>query len=107
MSRDGFYAQYQGVEYRASPDGPSVRLYTPELLVVPVAEVELYYIRTICTWRGAPFIVVGEHEQWLRVEYTGGKAPIAEKLGLEEFDFGVYQGWVPRNQITGLQEQRI
>ncbi|GIG58829.1 hypothetical protein Lfu02_32010 [Longispora fulva] len=107
MSRDGYFARYQGVEYRASPDGPSVRLYTPELLVVAASDVELYYIRTICSWRGQPFIVVGEHGQWLRLEYTGGRAPIAEKLGLEEFDFGVYQGWASRAEVIGLQEQRI
>ncbi|MGY0231287.1 hypothetical protein [Longispora urticae] len=107
MSRDGYFARYQGVEYKASPDGPSVRLYTPELLVVPAADVELYYIRTMCRWKGEPFIVVGEHGQWLRLEYTGGRAPVAEKLGLEEFDFGVYQGWASRAEVIGLQEQRI
>jgi hypothetical protein len=75
--------------------------------VVPAAEVEDFcYIRTTCTWQGQPFIVLGEADGWLRVEYTGGKAPVAKALGLEEFDFGVYQGWAPAAEVTGLSELR-
>jgi hypothetical protein len=43
----------------------------------------------------------------LRVEYTGGKAPVARTLGLEEFDFGVYQGWAPRDAVENLTEHRV
>ena len=56
-------------------------------------------MRTTCVWRGEPFIVLAEHEGWLRVEYTGGLAPVARELGLEEFDFGVYQGWAPAAEV--------
>ncbi len=120
MIRDGYVARWRGEEYDASPDGTSVRLYraTPAegfdqvredryVRVVPLSEVEqLSYVRTVCTWRGEPFIVLAEHDVWLRVEYTGGKAPVARSLGLEEFDFGVYQGWVPRQEVTDIREQR-
>ena len=34
-------------------------------------------MRTTCTWQGQPFIVLGEHDAWLRVEYTGGRWPVA------------------------------
>jgi hypothetical protein len=44
---------------------------------------------------------------WLRVEYAGGRAPIADALGLEEFDFGVYQGWAPVNEVSDLSEYRV
>ena len=65
------------------------------------------YIRTTCTWQGEPFIVLAESDGWLRVEYTGGKAPVARTLGLEEFDFGVYQGWAPRDAVENLTEHRV
>ena len=39
------------------------------------------YMRTTCTWRGEPFIVLGRARGWLRVEYTGGRAPVAQELG--------------------------
>ena len=121
MSRDGYVAQWQGAEYDASPDGDAVRLYRAEpatgfdeltpnryLRVVPAGEVTgLAYVRTTCTWRGEPFIVLGEHETWLRVEYTGGKASVAAGLELEEFDFGVYQGWAPAGEVTDLREYRV
>ncbi len=42
-----------------------------------------------------------------RVEYTGGKYPVAQALGLEEFDFGVYQGWAPAGEVTEVREQRV
>jgi hypothetical protein len=119
--RDGYVARWRGVEYEASPDGSTVRLYQPtpgdgftpvregrfvrELLL---SEVEgLSYVRTVCTWRGEPFIVLAEHDIWLRLEYTGGRAPVAQALGLEEFEFSVYQGWVPAAEVSDVREQRI
>ncbi|GIF65427.1 hypothetical protein Ais01nite_34620 [Asanoa ishikariensis] len=118
--RDGYVARWKDREYDASPDGDQVRIYQPDpgdgftevrggrhVRVVPVADVaELAYVRTTCSWKGEPFIVLAEHDGWLRVEYTGGRAPIAESLGLEAFDFGVYQGWAPANEVTDLREQR-
>jgi hypothetical protein len=121
MVRDGYVARWRGADYEASPDGASVRIYRPDpaegfrrirddryLQVLPFSEVEdLSYVRTICTWRGEPFIVLAEYENWLRVEYTGGKAPVAQSLGLEEFEFGVYQGWVPAAEVTDRREHRV
>lgn len=119
--RDGYYARWHGREYEVSPDGADIRLYSNEpadgfrlvkpgrfVRVVPATEVEDFgYVRTTCKWQGEPFIVLGEADGWLRVEYTGGKAPVARTLGLEEFDFGVYQGWAPLQQVTDLQEYRV
>lgn len=120
MIRDGYAARWQGGEYEASPDGDDVRLYRPDPAegfeevragryrrVVQASEVdELVYVRTTCNWRDQPFIVLAEHDAWLRLEYTGGLAPIAAELGLEEFDFGVYQGWAPRDEVTDIREYR-
>ncbi|MBN1173020.1 MAG: hypothetical protein JXA67_12660 [Micromonosporaceae bacterium] len=121
MMRDGFIVRWGEVEYEASPDGDSIRLYRPDPAdgfeevrpgryrrIVPAAECGgLGYVRTTCVWRQQPFIVLAEHEGWLRVEYTGGLAPVAGALGLEEFDYGVYQGWAPRAEVRNIQEHRV
>lgn len=122
MIRDGYIASWGGAEYEASPGADStVRLYATEPVagfeetqpgryrrVVAVAEVEsLSYVRTICTWRGEPFVIVGEHESWLRVEYTGGLAPVAEALGLDRIDQGVWQTWAPRAEVVDLHEETV
>ncbi|SDZ35825.1 hypothetical protein SAMN05444365_11152 [Micromonospora pattaloongensis] len=119
--RDGYVARWQGSEYEASPEGDTVRLYHHEpadgfeevrpgrfVRVLPVAELDdLAYIRTTCSWQGQPFIVLARHDGWLRVEYTGGRWPVAEQLGLEAFDFGVYQGWAPANEVSDIREHRV
>jgi hypothetical protein len=117
--RDGYYATWQGREYSASPDQDRVRLYSTEpvpgfaaaapgrfVAVVPVGDLDnLLYVVTRCQWRGEPFQILGEHDGWLRVEYTGGKAPVAERLGLERFDRGVYQTWAPSHEVTEIKEE--
>jgi hypothetical protein len=118
--RDGYVARWRGQEYEASPDGEQVRIYQPEaaegfeeirpdryVRVLSASEVDLSYVRTTCSWRGEPFIVLAEHDGWLRLEYTGGRSPVAESLGLEEFDFGVYQGWAPVNEVIEIGEYRV
>ena len=119
--RDGYVVTWRGREFDASPDGDSVRIYAPQpdegfeevrpgryVRVLRPHEYEsLVYIRTTCTWRGQPFIVLAEADAWLRVEYTGGRAPVARQMGLEEFDYGVYQGWAPAHEVTDLYEHRV
>lgn len=118
--RDGYVVTWRGREYDATPDGDSVRIYAPApeegfeevrpgrfVRVLQANEVELVYVRTTCTWRGQPFIVLAEADTWLRVEYTGGRAPVARQMGLEEFDYGVYQGWAPAYEVTDLYEHRV
>lgn len=121
MMRDGYVATWRGREYDACPDAGQVHIFAPDpddgfdevrpgrhVRVLPVDEIdELVYVRTTCTWRGEPFVVLAEHDAWLRVEYTGGREPVARSLGLEEFDFGVYQGWAPAAEISELHEHRV
>lgn len=122
MIRDGYLARWLGREYEASPgaDG-EVRLYVAEPAdgfdelrpgryrrIVPSIEVEaLRYVRTTCRWRGEPFVVVGEHESWLRIEYSMGRAPVAERLGLDRIDHGVWQTWAARADVEELREEFI
>ena len=116
---DGYVAWWNGEEYEASPDGDDVRLYRAEPAdgfeevrpgryrrIVPASEVRLDYLRTLCAWQGQPFIALAEHEGWLRVEYTGGLGPVARELGLDEFEFGVYQGWAPASDVTEVRRHR-
>lgn len=122
MIRDGYTALWRGTEYDATPgvDG-EVRLYAAApaegfdevrpgrfVRVVRDAEVDdLRYVRTHCTWRGEPFVVIGEHGGWVRLEYAGGRAPVAAALSLETVDAGVYQVWVSREEIDQLREENI
>ena len=122
MIRDGFTARWRGTDYEAVPgvDG-EVRLYSatpaegfdevrPGRFVQIVADHDvesLRYVRTRCTWRGEPFVVIGEHGEWVRLEYSGGRAPVAAALGLDRVDAGVYQTWISREEIEQLHEENI
>lgn len=122
MIRDGYSARWRGTDYEAVPgvDG-EVRLYsaTPAdgfdevrpgrfVRIVADHDVEsLRYVRTRCTWRGEPFMIIGEHGGWVRLEYAGGRAPVAEALGLDRVDAGVYQAWTSREEVDQLHEENI
>jgi hypothetical protein len=120
--RDGYVARWRDADYEAAPgvDG-EVRLYAtvpsegfeevrPGRFVQIVGNGEvasLRYVRTHCTWRGEPFVVIAEHDGWVRLEYSGGRAPVAMALGLDRLDTGVYQTWVARQEIEQLREENI
>ncbi|HEY0536914.1 MAG TPA: hypothetical protein VGD53_01025 [Actinoallomurus sp.] len=122
MIRDGFTARWRGVDYDAVPgvDG-EVRLYTTDpaegfdevhsgryVQIVRDDQVEsLRYVRTRCAWRGELFVVIGEHGDWVRLEYSGGRAPVAAALALENVDVGVYQTWASRAEVEQLHEEKI
>jgi hypothetical protein len=121
MVRDGYFARWRGEEYEATPSSAGAHLYASrptepgfdELVpgrcrrIVPFDELDEFgYLTTVGSWRGEPVKVLAEHGQWLRVEYTGGSAPVAERAGLEPFDRGVYQSWVPREEVADLREER-
>ena len=119
--RDGYVVTWHGREYDAVPDGNKVRIYSASpvegfqevkagryvRVLGPDEYDEIAYVRTLCTWRGEPFIVLAEAGDWMRLEYTGGRAPVARQLGLEEFDYGVYQGWAPAHEVRDRYEHRI
>ncbi len=120
--RDGYYARWRGAEYEAAPSSAGAHLYTERSdcqgfvevapgryrRVVSFSELDEFgYLVTVGAFRGEPVKVLAEHEQWLRVEYTGGRSPRAVQLGLDRFDRGVYQSWVPRNEVTGLRVQHL
>ncbi|GAA4213957.1 hypothetical protein GCM10022220_39700 [Actinocatenispora rupis] len=120
--RDGFYARWRGAEYEAAPSSGGAHLYSGEgdlpgfeavasgryRRIVSFSDLDEFgYVITAGALRGEPVKVLAEHEEWLRVEYTGGRAPRAERLGLDRFDRGVYQSWVLRTEVTDLHEVRL
>lgn len=124
MIRDGYLAKYRGTEYEAHPDDTDMRLYSVDPAsaeqgfealpggrfrkVVPLAELDgAWYVFTMCTWRGVPCRALYEQGEYVRVEYIGGQAPVAERLRFDQFDQGVYQSWAPRTEAPDLREQRI
>jgi hypothetical protein len=124
MIRDGYLAAYGGAEYEAHPDDTDVRLYSTDPTmaaqgfealsggrfrrIVAMSDLDsAWYVFTLCTWRGMTCRVLYENGDHLRVEYIGGRAPVAERLGFELFDQGVYQSWAPRAEAQDLHEQRI
>jgi hypothetical protein len=125
VTREGYVARWRGAEYEASPEaadgGLLLRLYRTDPAegfdevapdryrrVVPIGEVErLMYSTAVCTWRGEPFRVLTADGDQLRVEYVGGQAPVAQQLGLERIDRGLYVGWVPLAEVRGLRGELI
>jgi hypothetical protein len=119
--RDGYYATVDGTDFEASPDGETLHLYSDTAragfdevapgrfrrVVAFGAATGFGYLTTRCVWRGEPFKVLGDRGDWLRVEYTGGRAPVAERLGLERFDRGVYQAWAPAAEVTDVRAERV
>ena len=119
--RDGYVARWQGREYEASPDGDDVRLYQPEpgegFEEVRAGPLRAGWCRRprSTSWRtcappapgkGEPFIVLGRARRLAAGGVHRRAGPVAEALGLEEFDFGVYQGWAPAAEVTDLREHR-
>lgn len=122
MIRDGYIARWHGVEYDAAPSSCGAHLYTDQAgchgfeevatgryrRIVPFGELDGFgYLATVGTFRGQPVKILAAHDSWLRIEYTGGLAPVAEQLGLDRMDRGVYQSWVPRHEVDNIREQYI
>jgi hypothetical protein len=117
---DRYVARWQGNDYSASTDGVGVRLYRTDpapgfepvvpgrfVRVVAPSDLELLaYEHTLGTWRGQPFKILTERDGWYRVEYLGGRAPLAESLGLERLDRGVYQSWAAPRDVSDLRTER-
>lgn len=122
MIRDGYIARWHGVEYEAAPSSCGAHLYTDEpdchgfeevstgryRRIVPFGELdEFSYLTTIGTYRGHPVKILAAYGAWLRVEYIGGLAPVAEQLGLDRMDRGIYQSWVSCSEVSDIREHYI
>ena len=92
--------------YSAEPEEGFIQVRPGRYVrVLPADQVANFaYVRTTCTWQDEPFVVLGEADGWLRRGVHRRQGPVARTLGLEEFDFGVYQGWAPLAEVRDLTE---
>ncbi|MFD1934563.1 MULTISPECIES: hypothetical protein [Nonomuraea] len=125
MTRSPYRARWRGADYPASPDASALEVWLRlrrddpaegftevedgcHVRTVPAAECEsVWFVTTVCTWRGMEFLVHDERAGEVLLEYAGGSAPEAVALGLERIERGVYRLWVPRSDVGELQERAI
>jgi hypothetical protein len=118
-------ATYRGVPYEAGvgPSGADVVLFAAcpppeELGFEPAtghwrkrvirAEVDaLWESRPVGTFRNEPCIVLDDLGDRLHIAYLGADAGRATSLGYWQVDRGVFELLTPREEVTGLIEERI
>jgi hypothetical protein len=120
-----YRARWRGDEYDAGPDPRPdqlwMRLYASSpaagfdeiepgrhVRAVAAADCEvILHVTVVCEWRGAPFLVQGEADDELLLEYTGGLLPVASRLQLQRIERGVYRTWVPRAEVRAMREHAV
>ncbi|MGE5132741.1 MAG: hypothetical protein ACM32E_07495, partial [Gemmatimonadota bacterium] len=118
-------ATYRGVPYEAGvgPAGTDVVLFAacppPEELGfepatghwrkrVVRAEVDaLWESRPVGVFRGEPCMVLDDLGERLHIAYLGTDALRAAHLGYWQVDRGVFELLTPRDEVTGLAEERV
>jgi hypothetical protein len=118
-------ATYRGVPYEAGvgPSGSDVVLFAAcpppeELGFEPAtghwrkrvirAEVDaLWESRPVGTFRGEPCLVLDDLGDRLHIAYLGEDAARAAALGYWQVDRGVFELLAPREEVTGLIEERV
>ena len=118
-------ATYRGVPYEAGvgPSGSDVVLFAAcpppeELGFEPAtghwrkrvirAEVDaLWESRPVGTFRSEPCLVLDDLGDRLHIAYLGADAGLAASLGYWQVDRGVFELLTPREEVTGLIEERI
>src|SRR5690348_13212239 len=118
-------ATYRGVPYEAGvgPSGSDVVLFAAcpppeELGFEPAtghwrkrvirAEVDaLWESRPVGTFRNEPCMVLDDLGERLHIAYLGADAGLAASLGYWQVDRGVFELLTPREEVTGLIEERI
>ena len=118
-------ATYRGVPYEAGvgPSGSDVVLFAAcpppeELGFEPAtghwrkrvirAEVDaLWESRPIGTFRDQPCMVLDDLGDRLHIAYLGEDAALAISLGYWQVDRGVFELLTPRDEVTGLIEERV
>ncbi|GAA4218988.1 hypothetical protein [Actinocatenispora rupis] len=120
MIREGMFLVWRDQIYPANTDGARLLIYTDAPAEgfrqtapgryerdVTDEDVNGAYVSTIGTWRGVPVKALYEHGDHIRIEYTGGRADVAESLGMERVDKGVYQIWTTRQELLDLHETAL
>jgi hypothetical protein len=72
------------------------------------AEIDtLWESRPVGTFRGEPCIVLDDPGERLHIAYLGSDAERAVNLGYWQVDRGVFELLAPREEVTGLVEERV
>jgi hypothetical protein len=72
------------------------------------AEVDaLWESRPVGTFRGEPCMVLDDLGDRLHIAYLGEDAALATSLGYWQVDRGVFELLTPRDEVTGLIEERV
>jgi len=118
-------ATYRGVPYEAGvgPSGSDVVLFAAcpppeELGFEPAtghwrkrvirAEVDaLWESRPVGNFRNEPCMVLDDLGDRLHIAYLGENAALATSLGYWQVDRGVFELLTPRDEVTGLIEERV
>jgi hypothetical protein len=117
--RRGLVAQYHGGDFDADfgPRPGEVTLYplcgkrSPDELagyplVVTLGDLDcLELVRWRGGWNGLPVELVDSDPEQAAIHYIGENGPQAADLGLAEVDYRVWRGFVPRAELTDVQEQ--
>ncbi|MET9342252.1 hypothetical protein [Nonomuraea sp. NPDC003804] len=125
MTPSPYRARWRGADYPASPEASALEVWLRlrredpaegfteveqgcHVMTVPAAECEaVWFVTTVCTWRGTEFMVLAERDGEVLLEYLGGSAPEAVALGMERVERGVYRRWVTRDDVGELQERAV
>ena len=119
-----YRATWRGQTYEAfpAPPSPEIRLYSDvavdgfELVGegrwrrgVPLDSVsQLTYVRVVGVWRGEPVLVRSFSEDGFAwVEYTGGNAVAARRLGCDRVARGVYRARVRALELGDVREDEV
>ncbi|HWM05881.1 MAG TPA: hypothetical protein VNP92_26360 [Actinophytocola sp.] len=120
LVRRGFTARYQGGDFDVDLAGPGQLLLHPmpgrpappdfaDLLgnrvkLVDHAELEsLTFVRTLCTWRGATFEVLGRGPDTAVLHLAVEDYLTARELGLVEVDYRVWRTIAPAAELTDVR----
>lgn len=108
--------QENSVAVLASPEEPPKEFGEWEksrrggwMLAVPVSELDDFFeIDATCRWQGHPFRISAstrdkDNNRLFKVFYLGHNADIAESLGLNKGDAGVYWDVLPESKLTDIQ----
>ncbi|MGZ3142017.1 hypothetical protein ACVDFE_08470 [Lentzea chajnantorensis] len=75
-------------------------------LELPDAAVEeLVHVRKLCTYRGAPFEVLGIQSDQVTLHYLGENYQQAQELGLTEVDFRQWRTFATRGEVTDVRDE--
>ena len=122
--KNGVFAIYKGIEYKASKRGQQLVLISNNeedlrngfefddfskqyVKTVDRNDVEKFFKRIVnCEYKGDTFLIADENEDSLML-ISGPRSYLLKDLGFQERDRGEFIKWAPKNEVTNLCEKII